>query len=205
MRHSLPEIYELMSAIPEPSGFPLRALMAGIAEAESRGNPLAWIPHDPPANLKAGPSSGLFQVHQPDWPEVYAATERVRLEAGLSEEEKIVRMTDLVRPIMADAVRAAVEASRVLASRGIHVGALEMALFVDATWQIGAPHLARWARTTHTGDARTIVNWARTVGLEVALRDVASDSLGIAPGIAVAGAVVGVFAILGLALSQWKT
>lgn len=205
MKHTLSELFDLLSGLPDPHGFPLRALMAGIAEAESRGDPDFWIAHDPPSKPHAGPSSGVYSVHQPAWPAVYAATEAVRLDPNLSDGEKIVRMTELARPIMVDGLTAAIEASRTLAARGIKTTALETALFVDAAWQTGAGHLASWARSTSTGDPREIVNPARTVAVEVALRTLAHEALEVAPGIVVALGTFAAFGLAAFALSQWRT
>ena len=169
--------------------------------AESSGDPNAWVPHDPPSNPKASPSSGLYQVHQAAWPEIYEETERVRRSA-LSDEAKIVRMTELARPIMADALAAAGTATRTLSLRGIAVNPLNTALFVDAAWQAGAGHLARWASSTRSGDPRGIVNAKRTVEVEVALRRLAADVLEVASDASVAFGVLAAFAIVGLVLFQ---
>lgn len=203
MRHSLLQVYDLLSGLPDPGGFPLRALMAGIAMAESGGNPNAWVAHDPPSNPRASPSSGLYQVHQAAWPEIYDQTERVR-GSSLSDEEKIVRMTELAKPIMAEILNASLKATRVLRARGIRVTPLQSALFVDAAWQAGAGNLARWAASTSTGDPREIVNPSRTVAVEVVLRRLASQALGVAPAMGEALGVLAVFGFAVLVLSQWK-
>lgn len=204
MRHSLVELFDLMADLPDPHGFPLRALMAGIAEAESRGDPDSWVAHDPPTNPRAAPSSGLYSVHATAWPSVYAATESVRLNGSLSDEEKIVRMTELARPIMVDAISAALEASRTLASRRISIGMLDTALFVDAAWQSGAGRLVSWSHSTRTGDPREIVNPARTVAVEVALRSLAHEALEVAPGIVIALGALGTLGLGAFLLSRWN-
>lgn len=204
MRHRLPELVGLMgdAGLSDPDGFPLRALMAAIGEAESEGDPNAWVAHDPPTNPKAGPSSGLYQVHQPYWPTIYRDTEAVRLDPSLSDADKIVFMTELAKPIMANMLSAAMAAARTLAARGIPAGALNTALFVDAAWQSGGDHLARWAQHTRTGDPREIVNATRTINLEASLRDLAAGPLGVTSGLLVAAGVFGAFGLAALVLSQ---
>lgn len=187
-----------MSGVPETGGFPVRALLAGIAEAESGGDPSAWVAHDPPTNPKAAPSSGLFQVHRSDWPTLYDETERVRLDPTLSDEEKISRMTEIAGPILKDGLQAALEAARVLERRGIAADVLRVALFVDAAWQTGAGHLLRWAHSTRTGDPREIVNAKRTVKIEVALRNLAAEAVAAAPAILVAFGV-----LIGFGFAAW--
>ena len=51
MRHSLAELLRLVSAAgvrDMADGFPLRATLAAIAQAESSGDPNAWVERDPP-------------------------------------------------------------------------------------------------------------------------------------------------------------
>lgn len=205
MKHTLAEIDGWVSAagVRDPDGFPLRATLAAIGQAEG-ADPNAWVAHDPPKSATAPPSSGLFQVHRGAWPEIYEQTERVRL-AAIPDRDKGIAMAELVKPILADAFRHAALATRILGDRGIRVTPLETALFIDATWQAGGPHLLAWAQRTRTGDPREIVNPSRTVDVEVALRKLAGEELGLAPGI---GLVLGVLAAFGLAavvLSQWET
>lgn len=204
MKHGFSELLDLVSAagLRDPDGFPTRALMAAIAMAESRGDPSAWVAHDPPTNPNAGPSSGLFMVHQPDWPAIYRDTEAVRTDPSLSDAQKIVFMTDLAKPILADAINGALRASHLLSLRGLPTGLLETALFVDAAWQTGSPHLALWATRTATGDPREIVNAARTLDLEATLRDRAGVALGVTSGLLVTAGVVGGFLVGALLLSQ---
>lgn len=202
MRHSLPEIYNLVSSeLPEPGGFPLRALMSGVAVAEG-GDPDAWVAHDPPSNPNAAPSSGLYQVNRGSYPKIYDQTEQVRLHPGLSDEEKILAMTELVKPIVSEMLNAALSATHLLATRGIAVDPLNTALFVDAAWQSGAGHLEQWARRTRTGDPREIVNPPRTNAVEAILRSLASQTLGVVPGAAVAALLVGGLLVGGLVLSK---
>lgn len=206
MKHSLPELLARITeaGVRDPAdGFPLRATMAAIAQAEG-ADPNAWTEHDPPTSATSPPSSGLFQVHLAAWPTIYAETERVR-HAPLGDRDKILAMTAMVKPIIADAFAAAVAAEARLESRGIEPTPLRRALMMDAVWQAGAPHLAHWARTTRTGDAREIVNPQRTIDVEVALRSLAPGALEITAG---AGLLLGVLAAFGLAafaLSRWKT
>lgn len=200
MRHSLTELYDLID-LPDPQGFPLRALGASIAEAESAGDPLAFVAHDPPP--KGAPSTGLFMVHQPAYPEIFAATEAVRTDPSLTDEEKIARMTDLARPILADMLSSAVTATRILQARGLPTNMLSTALFVDAAWQTGGSHLLAWAHSTATGNPSEIVNHSRTIAIEVALRDLAHEALGVAPGLAVAAAFIGGLIAAGTALAFW--
>jgi hypothetical protein len=204
--HSLTELYGLMgtAGLPDPQGFPLRALMAGIAEAESLGDPHAWIPHDPPSRPNAPPSSGIFQVNQGIWPAIYEATERVRNDRSTTDEEKILAMTALVKPILMDDLTAALAAARTLATRGVKVTLLNTALFVDAAWQTGAGHLAKWAVSTKSGDPHEIVNPTRTVAIEVALRNLASEALGVSSGVEVAVAVLGGVLIAVFVLAKWN-
>lgn len=207
MKHSLAEIYSLVSeaGILDPGGFPLRATVAAIAMEESRGNPNAWAQHDPPTSSTAPPSSGLYQVHRSAWPEIYEQTERVRLAPHLSDKEKILGMTELVKPIISYALDAAGDAARTLAARGFRVSPLHLALYIDATWQAGAGHLARWAQRTRTGDPREIVNRERTVRAEVSLRHLAFRALEVAPDIAIILGVLAAFGLIAYAMSQWKT
>ena len=206
MRFSLGDIYSIVSesGLKDPSGFPLRAVMASIGHAEGAGDPNAFVAHDPPSDPNAPPSSGLYQVHRGSWPEIFEKTERIRLSL-LSDRDKVMGMTELVRPIIADALHAAARANRVLAARGIRVNPLDMALFIDATWQAGAGHLERWARRTTTGDPREIVNPRRTAAVEVSLRRLASQALGLDGSY---GMVLGALVAFGLAayiMSQWKS
>ena len=80
-----------------------------------------------------------------------------------------------------------------------------MALFIDATWQAGSGHLAKWAQRTKTGNPREIINPGRSLAIEAILRKIAPESLGLVP---LAGISLGVLVLLGIAayaLSQWKT
>ena len=202
MKHGLIELYELIGGVlGDPSGFPLRAVMTGIAFEESHGDPLAFVLHD---GRDRSPSTGLYMVHQPAWPEIYAATEAVRTEADgpSSDEWKIQEMTRLAEPILADALKAAVAAGHTLNSRGFSTTVLDTALFVDAAWQTGSPHLSAWARSTKTGDPREIVNPSRTVSIEAALRDLAHGELGVVPGVGVALSILGGLAAGALVLSM---
>lgn len=192
-----------MGHLPDPKGFPLRALMAVIAEAESGGDPDTWVAHDPPDDPRAEPSSGLFQVHRPDWPLIYSRTEAIRL-SPISDEEKIHLMTEAARPVMADMLASALRATRTLQGRGFAVDVLTTALFVDAAWQSGGPHLEAWATRTSTGDAREIVNPKRTVAIEVALRNLAHEALGTSPALSVFVGVAGAFLFGGLILWNLK-
>ena len=205
MRQSLPAILDAITAagVRDRDGFPLRATMAAIAQAEG-ADPNAWVEHDPPTSRNAPPASGLYQVHRGSWPKIYADTERIR-HARISDRDKMIAMTVLVEPIIEDAYRTAVTTAQTLGRRGIVTTFFDWALFMDATWQAGSPHLAEWAQRTRRGDARTIVNPPRAIRVEVALRKLAADELGVAPGMGVA---VGVLFALGLAawaLSQWET
>ena len=63
MTRSVDEIYAVLAAVvQDPGGFPLRATMAAVANAESNGNPNAYVPHDPPTNPDAAPSSGALSL-----------------------------------------------------------------------------------------------------------------------------------------------
>lgn len=204
MKHSLGELFALVSAagIGDPGGFPLRATLAAIASAEG-GDPNAWVEHDPPSSATAPPSSGLYQVNRGSWPEIYEQTERVR-RAPISDKEKILGMTALVQPIVLDALQTAATATRTLAERGIRVSLLHAALFMDATWQAGSGHLARWSKRTRTGDPSEIVNPTRTASVEASLRRLAPSVFNVASDVALVLGVVGLFGLAALILSRWK-
>lgn len=205
MRHSLAELYAWVSAagVRDPDGFPLRATLAAIGQAEG-ADPNAWTAHDPPKSATAPPSSGLFQVHRGSWPVIYEHTELVR-RAPLSDRDKAIGMTELVKPILEDAYAHALLAARILAERGIAGSPLDTALFIDAAWQTGGPNLLAWARRTRRGDPREIVNPTRTVDVEVALRTLAGDELGLVQGAGLLLGILAGFALAGVVLSQWET
>lgn len=205
MRRTLPEIY---AAVTDAGlrdlgdGFPLRAVMAAIAEAEG-ADPNAWVAHDPPSSETAPPSSGLYQVNRRWWPRIYEDTERVR-RAPIPDRDKMIAMTVLVEPIIVDALQHARRARVILAERGIPTSDLQQALFVNAAWQAGGPYLLEWARRTKRGDPRELVNPERAIAVETSLRGIAGEALGLMPG---AGLLLGTLVLLGLgafALSQWK-
>ena len=206
MRLSLADLHATIrqSGLPELQGLPTSAIMAAIAAAEG-GDPEAWVEHDPPRSSRAPPSSGLYQVNRGSWPEIYEATEQVRLDTTLSDRQKVVRMTDLARPILADALETAAAAQRTLAARGMPPAPLQVALFVNATWQAGSDNVLEWARRTVTGNPGEIVNPKRALAVAASLRHLAADALGLIPG---AGMILGVFALFGLAafaVSQLET
>ena len=206
MKHTLAEIFEIVTAagLEDAGGFPLRATMAAIAFAESGGDPDAFVEHDPPTSLTAAPSSGMYQVNRRWWAEIFAATERVRLNPALSDAEKMIRQTQLVRPIMADALRAASNAARTLQSRNVYVDVLNTALFVNATWQAGADNVAAWSRTTRTGDPREIVNPKRSVDVEVDIRKLAGSAVGASSAFVTALGLLAAFGFVGAILSRWR-
>lgn len=205
MIHRLPELQSLIkqAGVPEPDGFPIPAILAAIAKAESNGDPNAWVAHDPPSNPRAAPSSGLYQIHRPFWPEAYEQTELVRTNPSMRDREKIVEMTRLAKPVLIDALETAARASRILASRGFRVTPLQSALFMNATWQAGADNVIEWAKGTRTGDARMIVNPSRAVDVEVSLRQLAAGAIGVAPGAGLLLGVVAVFGVAALLVAAW--
>ena len=195
MKHSLAEIFSIINdaGVRDLGGFPLRATLAAIALGEG-ADPNAWVEHDPPTSSTAPPSSGLYQVNRRAWPQIYENTERVRL-AALSDRDKMLAMTVLVKPIAVHMLEGALEASDILAERGFKATRLQQALFMDAAWQAGAGGLAAWARRTRTGDPREIVNAPRTIAAEVSLRKLAGEALGLASG---EGILIGLLVAAGL-------
>lgn len=206
MKHSLETIYRIITeaGIGDPAGFPLRAALATIAVGEG-GDPNAWVEHDPPRDPLAPPSSGLYQVHRRAWPKIYEEMETIR-RAPLSDREKILAMTLLVRPIALHMLEAAFRATQILADRGLPISRLNTALFMDAAWQTGAEGLYEWARRTRSGNPREIVNAPRSLAAEVSLRQLAGDAL--EASVPSAGLLLGALlalVLVGYALSHWET
>lgn len=146
---SLPELEALAAkaGIPQPAGLPLRALIASVAKAESNGNP------NGPAG-DGGKSFGLFQVHDPDWPEE-AATVRAIMASDASDGEKVIGQIRAVAPIIRSAAATAGNALAELRDRGFAVPVApvrDFTVLFDAAWQHKPETVLKWARKTKTGN-----------------------------------------------------